>query len=251
MRPPVDLALVCPTPSLSIFAVRSTSAPATVTLIRRACQGVGPVMWPLMLPHHPELLAAHSHPRLNRALDKNRSGTEPLLDSIAASRLTTGPIACSALALGLSAKNGDERTHAVDAVIDLADSGKLDGTQLGHQISWLLIESVASGQRVVQGLAEGSRASGNAANAVLDALQAVMPVLPGRRDAHVFVDLDAQLASGTRRTILLPDEVLVLRAGRSSSAIAAACRRVPLTAGEVSPQPLDLPNEGSRPGHPP
>jgi hypothetical protein len=29
-------------------------------------------LWPLLLPHRPELLAAHAHARLNRALTRNR-----------------------------------------------------------------------------------------------------------------------------------------------------------------------------------
>lgn len=186
-------------------------------------------MWPLMLPHHPELLAAHSHPRLNRSLAQNRSGMEPLIDTLATISVISGPVVCSALALGLSARNGLERTHAVDAFVDLSEQGNLDGTQLGLQISWLLTGGVVTGQRVVQSLAESARGSTNAANAVLDAVQAVMPVLPGRKEAHVFVDLAAQLATRTGRSIRLPDQFLALRAGRSSSAVAAACRRVPLS----------------------
>lgn len=45
--------------------------------------------WPLLLPHHPDLLAAHAHARLNRGLLENRSGTEPLLDTLPA-LLTAG-----------------------------------------------------------------------------------------------------------------------------------------------------------------
>lgn len=68
-------------------------------------------LWPLLLPHHPELLAAHAHARLNRALTKNRHGTGPLLDALARTRTPTGPVVCSSMTLGLSAKNGDERTE--------------------------------------------------------------------------------------------------------------------------------------------
>lgn len=203
-----------------------------------SCAGLASNLWPLMLPHHPELLAAHSHPRLNRSLAQNRSGMKPLIDAFANIRATSGPVVCSALALGLSARNDAERTHVVDAIVDLAEQGNLDGTQPGLQISWLLSGGVVTGQRVVLSLAESARGSTNGANAVLDAVQAVMPVLPGRNEAHVFVDLAAQLATRTGRSIRLPEEFLTLRAGRSSSAVAAAaCRRVPLSVGEVSTQP--------------
>jgi len=53
----------------------------------------------LLLPHHPGLLAAHAHARLNRALDKNRNGTEPRLDALAHTTTQTGPVVCSALCL--------------------------------------------------------------------------------------------------------------------------------------------------------
>jgi hypothetical protein len=77
------------------------------------------------------------------ALAKHRTDSEPLLDALANISVTSGPVVCSALALGLSAKNGAKRTHAVVAIVDLADQGNLDGTQLGLQISWLLSGGVS------------------------------------------------------------------------------------------------------------
>jgi hypothetical protein len=191
-------------------------------------------LWPLLLPHHPELLAAHAHARLNRALVKNRNGTEPLLDALARMRTPTGPIVCSALALGLSAKNGHERTRAIDAVLDLASRGKLDGQQLGTQIRRLLEAGVATGTRIAASLAEADLASPTLAAPLADALQALMPGLPGRRDAHHFVDLVAQLATRTARTVDLPPEFMSLRLGKSNSSLASACKRVPVPAGDRS-----------------
>jgi hypothetical protein len=185
-------------------------------------------LWPLLLPHHPELLAAHAHARLNRALDRNRSGTEPLLDALARGRTTTGPIVCSALSLGLSARNGNERTRAVDALVDLADSNHLDGHQLGEQINRLLHAGIVTGSRVASSLAEADRASAQMAAPVLDALQTLLPGLPGRRDALLFVDLAAQIAKRHGRTVELPVEFHTLRVGKSTLGLAAACRRVPV-----------------------
>jgi hypothetical protein len=187
-------------------------------------------LWPLLLPHHPELLAAHAHARLSRALDKNRSGTEPLLDALARGRTMTGPIVCSALTLGLSARNGNERTRAVDALVDLADGNHLDGQQLGRQINRLLQAGVVTGSRVASSLAEADRASARMAAPILDALQTLLPGLPGRRDALLFVDLAAQIAKRQGRTVELPVEFHTLRVGRSTSGLAAACRRVPVQA---------------------
>ena len=185
-------------------------------------------LWPLLLPHHPELLAAHAHARLNRALTKNRNGTGPLIDALARTGTPTGPVVCSALTLGLSAKNGDERTRAVDALVDLAAAGLLDGDQLGAQIQRLLEADIVTGSRVASSLLDADRAGPAAAGPILDALQALLPALPGRRDAHLFVDLTAQLATRQGRTITLPDAFTRLRKGTSSSGLAAAVQRLPI-----------------------
>ena len=184
-------------------------------------------MWPLMLPHHPELLAAHAHARLNRGLDKNRAASEPLLDALARSRTVTGPVTCSALALGLSAKSGGERTRAADAVIDLARAGRLDGAELGLQSAALLEAGIIIGQRLAQTLGEASRVDQAAGSASLAALERLLPALPGRREAHHFVDLTARLAREQGRTLTLPPASAELAAGRSTSVLAKACRRVP------------------------
>ena len=187
-------------------------------------------LWPLFLPHHPDLLAAHAHARLNRGLTKNRAASEPLLAALGQSVCRTGPPTCSALVLGLAAKNASERTAAVDALADLARRGWLDGTELGAQAGQLMTQEFAVGPRVAQGLSDVTRADPAAASAVLDALIAIMPTLPGRRDAHQFVELTAELATGQQREIALPEEFERLAKGRASSVLAAACRRVPRSA---------------------
>jgi hypothetical protein len=186
-------------------------------------------LWPLLLPHDAELLAAHAHARLNRGLHKNRNATEPLIDALARTTSRTGPVVCSALGLGLSAKNGDERTRAVDALIDLAQRQILDGKDLGTQLSQLLAANVVTASRIAATLVEANRGSDALADPLLDALQVLLPVLPSRREAHIFVDLTAQLATRLRRTVTLPPEFVELAAGKSKTGLAAACRRVPTT----------------------
>lgn len=130
-------------------------------------------------------------------------------------------------ALGLSAKSGDERARAVDAVVDLAAAALLDGPELGTQAQRLLGAEIVTGTRIAAALAEADRATPVAAGPILDALTVLLPTLPGRRAAHLFVDLLAQLATRTGRSVALPGEFAALRTGRSNSALAAACRRVP------------------------
>jgi hypothetical protein len=61
---------------------------------------------------------------------------------------------------------------------------------------------------------------------ILDALQELVTVLPGRRDAGAFLELAADLAERTGRTIDLPSEFRELASGKSSSMLAKATRRL-------------------------
>lgn len=54
-----------------------------------------------------------------------------------------------------------------------------------------------------------------------------MTALPGRRDAHLFVDLLAQLATERDRVVPLPEPFVAAAKGKGNSVLARACRRVP------------------------
>lgn len=76
------------------------------------------------------------------------------------------------------------------------------------------------------GLSECARASDAAVPPILGALQEVARVLPGRRDAGAFLQLAADLAERTGRTIDLPTEFRELASQKSSSMVAKAARRL-------------------------
>jgi hypothetical protein len=61
---------------------------------------------------------------------------------------------------------------------------------------------------------------------VLDALQEIVPALPGRRDAGHFLELTADLAERTGRTVELPLELRALAESKKSSVLAKAARRL-------------------------
>ena len=183
--------------------------------------------WPLLLPHDPDLLAAHAHPRLHRGLVQNRSGSEPLLEFLGRSARPLGPPALSVLLLGLSAKNGSERARAVDALIDLAGRSMLDGADLGRTLARLLATDAVVGTRVAQAMADAARAEPRTGTALLGCLGTALPALAGRRDAHLFIDLLAQLATERDQVVTLPDVFAAAAAGTSRSQLAQACRRVP------------------------
>lgn len=183
--------------------------------------------WPLLLPHDPDLLAAHAHPRLYRGLIQNRSGSEPLLDSLGRSTRPLGPPALSALLLGLSAKNGSERARAVDAVIDLGRRSMLDGADLGLVLTQLLAAEAVIGSRVAQAMTDAARAEPGTGDAVLECLVSAVAAFEGRRDAHTFIDLLAQLATERGQEVTLPEVFVAAAASSSRSQLAQACRRVP------------------------
>lgn len=179
-----------------------------------------------LLPHDHDVLAAHAHPYLHRDLRKDRACSVQVIDAIARATTVNGPPASSALVLALAAKDARGRTVAQDAVLDLARHGVLDGKELGRQAALLLTDDIVVGQRVSSGLAECARASDAAVLPVLDALQEIAQDLPGRRDAGAFVELAADLAERTGRTIDLPTEFRELASGKSSSMLAKAARRL-------------------------
>lgn len=183
--------------------------------------------WPQLLPHDPDLLAAHAHPRLYRGLIQNRSGSEPILEHLGRSTRPIGPPALSALLLGLSAKNGSERARAVDASIDLARRSMLDGAGLGRVLTQLFAADAVIGSRVAQAMTDAARAEPRAGDALLQCLISAVAAFEGRRDAHTFIDLLAQLATERGQEVTLPEVFVAAAASSSRSQLAQACRRVP------------------------
>jgi len=179
-----------------------------------------------LLPHDHDVLAAHAHPYLHRDLRKDRACCVPVLDALAQARSANSEPALSALALGLAAKDARGCTAAQDAVLDLARHGVLHGDSLGRQAALLLRDDVVVGRRLIGGLAECARVSDAAVVPVLEALQQILTVLPGRRDAGAFVELAADLAERTGREVALPSEFRQLASGKSSSILAKASRRL-------------------------
>lgn len=182
--------------------------------------------WPLMLPHHLDHLAAHAHPRLARALAKNRSGAVPVLDAIGRSPHLGGAPTWSAVALALAAKESPVRTAAIDAFVLRARRALLDSASLGQQIRSCLCDDLVVGARVVESLAEAARADRTSAGAVLDVLQTTLEALPGRRDAYRWIELLADLTTDLDAHAALPQPFSELARGTDRSALARACRRV-------------------------
>jgi hypothetical protein len=181
--------------------------------------------WPSMFPHHPDLLGAHGHAPLLRAVRTTRSPV-PVLAGLGRSPSTT-PVVASALVLGMSAKDPVARVVAVDAAADLAATGALDGVVLGRETARLVAAGVVVAGRVARALREVGRCHLRAADGVVDAVVTALPALGRRPDTHLFVAALADAVLVTGRAVTLPEDLAALAAGRSRTALAQECRRVP------------------------
>jgi hypothetical protein len=180
-----------------------------------------------LLPHDPDVLAAHAHPFLLSDSGSDKAVSVPLIDALAQSQRPTGDPEASALALALTAKDTRARISAQDAVVDLARHGLLDGARLGHQLRLHLEGGVGLvAGRISDAFVKIVRADDRCLLPILAALEASLPALPGRRDAAPFIELATDLVERTGRRIDIPDAFTHLGASRSSSATAQAARRL-------------------------
>jgi hypothetical protein len=88
-------------------------------------------LWPSLLPHHPEIIAAHAVPLLYQQTKETDSGRNALLPLLATTAGLPGAVTHLALAYGMAAARAQNRTAAVDAMITLAARRLLDARALG------------------------------------------------------------------------------------------------------------------------
>lgn len=98
------------------------------------------------------------------------------------------------------------------------------GISLGRQAALLLADPAVIGGRVISGFTAAAEADDAAVIPVLDALEQLLPTLPGRKDAGPFVELTAQLCQRTGRSVELPAQFQALAAGKASTVLAKALR---------------------------
>lgn len=195
--------------------------------------------WPLMFPHHPDLLAAYGHGALIRAVRTSRCPV-PVLAALGRGARASS-VTASALVLGLSAKDPVGRVAAADALADLSGHGALDGADLGREIGRLVAAGAVVGSRVARSLQDAGRSHGPAAALVAVAATTVLPVLGRRPDAHLFVAALADAATATGQEVTLPADLETLAASRSRTVLAVECRRVPRRGGSGTATPTLTP----------
>ncbi|MGX6606815.1 hypothetical protein ACWKSP_32515 [Micromonosporaceae bacterium Da 78-11] len=128
-----------------------------------------PGCWPMVLPSHREIVAAHLHPYLVAGHGLS------VLPALARSSGPFGPAMALALAYGLPARRPQDRLAAVDAVLRLAGSGGLDAGLTGRELALLLTHQAVVLGRLVDALGEIARAG--AQHVVWAIAHAVVPAL--------------------------------------------------------------------------
>ncbi len=142
--------------------------------------------WPLVLPHHRDLLAAHLLLELSRARSTRSQGVAVLVPLAEAD----GPVG-EALLVGLgyvlAAKHPDARATAVDALLVLAARDQLDGAALGSVLATMVGRGDLVAKRLAGPLGDLARAGApeQAWAAVTELLGQMLtrPAVPGLVDS--------------------------------------------------------------------
>jgi hypothetical protein len=131
--------------------------------------------WPMALPGHREIVAAHVQPFLAPAADQDHHGGTDMLPALARTEGPFGPAMALCLAYGLAARYDEDRRRAVDALLHLATTGGVDAPLVGRELGHLLTAGSVVLGRIVPALAEVQR--DGAQHVVWTIARTLVPVL--------------------------------------------------------------------------
>ncbi|GIJ51746.1 hypothetical protein Val02_86320 [Virgisporangium aliadipatigenens] len=130
-------------------------------------------LWPAVLPGQREVIAAHLLPSVAATADSWLRGPGTLLPLLAGCTGPAGPALPLALAYGLAARGGPDRTAATEALLLLAAAGTLDADRVGADLGELVATGLVRGNRAVEAL-DGIVAAG-APGVAWSVLRAALP----------------------------------------------------------------------------
>ncbi|MFG6200664.1 DUF6493 family protein [Nonomuraea sp. JJY05] len=184
--------------------------------------------WPLAMPSHPEIVAAHMVWMLSIGIDSSDSQTQALV-GLAHADGPLGSAVAHALACGMGHTNAADRAAATDALLTLAARGRVPAQVLAQTLTKLVAEGFLKLNRVVSVLDDATQAGAH--EAVWEVVVRLLPgVLPqeGERPRAGVADL---LAAGARAARIagvraeLP-EVAAVAARKGSSRLVQEARRL-------------------------
>ncbi|GIE35844.1 hypothetical protein Ait01nite_088890 [Actinoplanes italicus] len=196
--------------------------------------------WPMILPSHREIAAAHIQPRLIEAAESRSGAAEmAVLPALAACDGPFGPAMALCLAYGLTATRPESRLAASDAFVDLAARGVLDGSLVGRELAALFRGNSLVLKRVADALSQASQA-GAAAETWATMREFLPTVLTGSKPATGLPDLllvAESAAAAARATDDIPELTGVAsRPGRSRLITEAARLSRTLTENRARPE---------------
>lgn len=168
--------------------------------------------WPLVAPHHVDVVMAQAHPMLCRNVWEVRDAAVPLVQSLASCTTPPGEPTWSALGLALSGKNAMLRTAAVDAFAGLVSSNLLDGFALGRACGHHAGDDMIVVQRLLGSLREAAEVDAACTWRVLDTLDGLLPGLVGHRDLGRAALHADDLAQRCGRSVSVPSDSAASRA---------------------------------------
>ncbi|MFL6062219.1 MAG: DUF6493 family protein [Marmoricola sp.] len=115
--------------------------------------------WPLVLPHHPNVIAAHLVPELARAATSRSQGLGALLQ-LAEAPADGGEAVELALANVLNGSSAEARATAVDALVALVGHARLDGARLGRRLAAMVLQGEVTPKRLPGPLLDAAAAGG-------------------------------------------------------------------------------------------
>ncbi|MEV6037960.1 DUF6493 family protein [Nonomuraea sp. NPDC052116] len=184
--------------------------------------------WPLAMPSHPEIVAAHMVWMMSICIDSSESQTQSLV-GLAHADGPLGSAVAHALACGMGHENAADRAAATDALLTLAARGRVPAQALAETLTKLIVEGFLKLNRVVSVLDDATQAGAH--EAVWEVVVRLLPgLLPqeGERPRAGAADL---LAAGARAARIagvraeLPD-VAAVAARKGSSRLVQEARRL-------------------------
>ncbi|AGZ41904.1 hypothetical protein [Actinoplanes friuliensis] len=181
--------------------------------------------WPMILPGHRDIMAAHIQPLIAEAANGTRRAGVDILPALADSSGPFGPATALCLAYGLAAGHPASRLAATDAFLILAATPTFDGALIGHELAALTTGGVVVLKRVSEALTEALRsgAAGAVWSTVRPLVESILVPPPPARAAEVLsLAAAAATAAGARGE--LPGLADVASRGGTSRLVTEAAR---------------------------
>jgi len=185
--------------------------------------------WALLCPRDPELIAAHLLSPLSDALGKGRNAGTTALQGLVGLSGPLGPLGHLALVTGLAAEAADVRIAAAEAWTLISAAGRIDPALAAEAIELGVSEGAFRLPRVADGLGYPTAADPAASYVARTCLLATAAMLasgirpPG---LHLLLELAASASAASGVAPELPARVAALAAGRATSKLAEAARRL-------------------------